>query len=243
MSAYQLKCFLINRLTIIVVVAIALIQVYRFATYDALRFHVENPDPFAFYFLVTPIEMIIFVMVPLYTIFSIPAIHMLENANFCTRLKNRENTVYRYSLLVFLQAVIFAIFINIMSLLILLIKSPLVFDLTVIAFISLATIVLDTLFFSICALLLLAVYALTKKIQLAALVLFCYAIWDFLIDHIPGYVGILPTIGWRLTEIQCPASLYDVFVKALPLLSLTALLIWINLLVARHRDFARASEI
>jgi hypothetical protein len=245
MSVYQIRCFLVNRLTIIIAVTFVLIRTCQFVAFDASRFRVDNLDPFMAYYNITPIQMAVFVLVPLYAVLSVPALRMLENANFYTRLKSRERVVCCYALLVFLQSGVFAVLINITGAIILFVESslvPLAFDLTEIVFIVTAATVLDALFFAVCALLLLAVHALTKKVPLAALALFSYAIWDFLIDHIPGYAGILPTVGWRLTEIHYPASFYNASTKTAPLLLLTLLLLWINLLIARRRDFAWTSE-
>jgi hypothetical protein len=203
----------------------------------------DNPNPFIYYYRVTPLEMAVFVLVPLYAALSLPEVRMLENVNFCTRLKNRESTVYCYALLVLSQAIVFAAFINVTAVLILLARSSVVFDLAEFVLVSAVSTALGALFFSACALLLLAVYALTKKIQLAAIALFCYAVWDFLSTHIPYYASILPVVGWRLTQFHYPASVFEVSANVLSLFSLIVVLVCANLVIARRRDFALASEV
>ncbi len=242
MSAYEIKGSFWDRSTAVVIIVILAIRTYQLMTLDEQYFIIADTDLPSYYVAVTNIALAVFVLVPLFVMYTLPAIHTTENIYYRIRLKSRESIIYRFLLLSLTKAAFVAVLVNITATMILLIKSPALPDLAQIALSAAATTILEILFFLVCAQLLLVVFALTGRIQIASIVVGVYVIGDFVADHIPFLAGSLPYTGWHLTEISLPPSLLGLAQSMLPLLLLISLLSYANLLVIRNRDLFLSNE-
>lgn len=243
MSAYQIKKLLFNRMTVVVGLIVVAVRAYQVVTLNLKIFDTTTPSLSNFYFNITTINIAVFILVPLFSVFMLPGVRLLQNDSCAIRLKNRESSVYRYLLLALAKGGLLAFLVNVSGVIILLATCPLALDLMDVALLAFITMALETLFFMICALLVLTVFLLVKNIQIAVIALFCYALWDFLSDHIAFLASLLPVIGWHLTEVSYPVSFFGISEKVLPLIVLVALFVCASVMIVGRKDLVQISEV
>lgn len=230
------RYILFNRMTAGAALVIAAIRAYQLLTLTDGSFASAAGNPAASFFSVTNISLAVFVFVPLYAFYLLPALRLVKNTSYLIRNKSKEGCVYSFALLAAAQAVLFALLVSASGALVVLLKAPGGMSVGGVAAVAGASAILEACFFAVCALLLYAAYWCTGGIQGAVIVLLCYAMWDFLTDHIPLYAGTLPVVGWHLTEVSFPLEPFGLLRGLLPLLSLSAFLICVSLVAIRRCD-------
>lgn len=229
-----IRYLLFNRVTAGVTLVLVGIRVYQLVTLNTESFASAAGNPAASFYTVTNISLATFVFVPLYAFYLLPSLRLVKNTSYLIRNKTRESCVYSFLLLVVVQSILFALVISISGALVTLMKAPAGMQLGSVVAIAGAAAILEACFFAVCALVLYAAYWCTGGIQGALIAVLCYAIWDFLSDHIPLYAGTLPVVGWHVTEVGFPLEPFGFVRNVLLLLSLVACFTCVSL-VAIHR--------
>lgn len=241
MKSLLVKSELVNRLSLAVLAAFAAVRLYQFATADGQSFESGNADLGECFAIATHISLAVFVLVPLFIVYMVPSLRVFSQITCCTRFPNRERLVVHFLSSAFLKSLLFAFAVNCTAVLVLYAKCPVSFDFSDVAIVAMTSLVLETLFFLACSLLMLAAYLLTSAIGLAAIAVFCYAIWDFVVANTP-FVPSQVVIGWHLTQIVYPAPLPVLFVNLAFLAALSVAFACVCFLLVRNRDFIEVEE-
>jgi hypothetical protein len=245
MSGFMMRRLVFERLSIISLGAMLLVRTWQLISF--------GPDSVAgdaaktaadFYYSLTSIALGVFVLTPLFLVYILSAVRVFNKTSFCSRLKNRESAVYHFALFALMKSLFYSAVTNVSAVIILLAKC--FDDVNTVAIIKMATIaiILETLYFLVCALLLFLVFSASKKIHYAAVAVLCYAIWDYVASNIPYYADSLPRFGWQLTQVGVPLTIQEAAQNMLLLIVISALVTFAALVVVRKTDIleARSAE-
>lgn len=99
----------------------------------------------------------------------------------------------------------------------------------------LASLVLQTVFFLVCALLFSLIFMTTRLTALSYCAVILYGLWDFMALNVVG--GGVPFIGWAHTLVQIPFEPADAVSKAAFLLAVASVLFLAIAVIVRQVDF------
>lgn len=242
MNRFMLSRMLFRRSSAVALAALVAIRICQTTSINPADSGDGLFNAAACYSIVSGTNTAAFAIVPLFAFCSASALRNTFDALQCTRYASRESILYRFLAAALVQAFFFTAIVNATALIPLLSRCAHLFGAHDIALVTALNMALETVFFLVCSALMFAVFAATQRMVPAALALFGYAIWDYLIKHVPYHSDELPSIGWQAATVEYPVSLAAVSGKFLLLAAMLCALICLGLLCVRVRDFLSAQD-
>jgi hypothetical protein len=224
MTAWRLRAIVRKEMLIVCAIIFA-IRIYQYFTSASVAIQ-------DLYLAITPISLATFLLAPLFVLPLTKIVAAFTNFVLAIRVKTSFSLTTCYCFFVFLAALAYVLIVNVTAF-------ALMFVLGVIPFTySLQipiTLLCQTLFYEICALLFYLVFSLARKSFVAYILLLCYIVWDYMTFFIPAK---LPMIGWGLTQFSVQELNYAQVTSNLSfLVFITEALIILNLFVNRKQEY------
>ena len=232
-----------DRWTVIGIVLVVVVRLCQGAAGMLSLSELESASCATDYSTINNIGLALFAFLPLYLVGLQGAFAVVHKDFFLARLRSRESVVFWYGRVAFGKALCLSAAIGATA------AVELVCFHGVSAFLEAScgdaitvSAILESLFFSACAFGLLAVYGLSRRIQVALASVLCYAFFDYVIDHVPGLSGAFPAIGWHLTEVAPGALPVDLAMRVTVLATIVVVGVCLSLMVFKRFDFLAGGE-